>query len=109
MHKTTHPLDDEHMTLYEWSGANAGTIIDLPPQTKQPGSRPVACSVLTLMGSLLVLSGCNTQSPAEQAAGDMNMKAGSLYEEAKSKPVSADSPDATGHAMGEASAEQPAR
>ena len=109
MRKTPQFLDDEHMALYEWSGAGAGTTFDFPAQTNRTRSRHVTCSVLVLMGSLLILSGCNTPSPAEQAAGEMNMKAGSLYEEATSRPVSAESPEAAGHTMGEAPAEQPAR
>jgi hypothetical protein len=109
MRKTIQSLEDEHMALYEWSGAGSGTILDFPGQTNRTRSRRVTCSVLALMGSLLVLSGCNTPSPAEQAAGETNMKAGSLYEEATTKPVSAESPEAAGHALGEAPAEQPAR
>jgi hypothetical protein len=110
MRKTTLSLDDEHMTLYEWSGAGAGTILDFPTeQTNRTRSRRVTCSVLALVGSLLTLSGCNTPSPAEQAVGETNMKAGSLYEEATTKPVSAASQEAVGDTMGETPAEQPAR
>ena len=102
MRKTTQHLDDEHMRLYEWSGAGAGTICDIPAQSKRTYPWHAAYSVLALMGSLLTLSGCNTQSPAEQAseqAGGMKMKGRSLYEEATSKPVPAKSPKAAGHAM----------
>jgi hypothetical protein len=67
-----------------------------------------------MVSSLLMLSACNTQTPAEQAseqaAGEMNMKAGSLYEETPTKPAAtAESPETVGHAMGEVPPEQPAR
>lgn len=109
MRKTTQHLDDEHMQLYEWSGAGAGTVCDIPAQSKRTYRWRAACGVLALMGGLLILSGCNTPNPAEQAVGEMNMKAGSLYEQATSKPSSAESPEAAGYAMGEAPAEQPAK
>ena len=113
MRKTPQYLNDEHMQLYEWCGAGAGTVCDIPAQSKRTISRCTACGVLALMGSLLILSGCNTQSPAEQASGqaveDIKMKAGSLYEEDTSKPASVQSPEAAGYAVGETPAEQSAR
>lgn len=113
MRKTTQHLDDEHMQLYEWCGAGAGTICDIPAQSKRTHRWPAACGVLALMSSLLILSACKTQSPAEQASeqavGEMSMKAGALYEEATSRPASAQSPEAAGYAMGEVPAEQPVR
>ena len=111
MRKTTQYLNDEHMQLYQWCGAGAGTICDIPAPSKRSTSRLTACGVLALMGSLLILSGCNTQNPAEQANGqaaeETRMKAGSLYEEDTSKPASVQSPEAAGYA-GETPAEQPA-
>lgn len=109
MRKTPQALDDEHMQLYEWCGAGAGTVCDIPAQSTRTYPWHAACSVLALMSGLLTLAGCNTPSPAEQAVGETNMKAGSLYEEAASRPATAESPEAAGHAMGEALAEQPAR
>jgi len=113
MRKTMQYLDDEHMQLYEWSGAGAGTICDIPAQSKRTDSWHAAYRVLALMGSLLTLNACNTPSPAEQAseqaAGELNMKAGSLYEQATSRPAPAESPEAAGYAMGEVPAGQPAR
>jgi len=109
MRKTMQYLDDEHMQLYEWSGAGAGTICDIPAQSKRTDSWHAVYRVLALMGSLLTLSACNTPGPAEQAAGELNMKAGSQYEQATSRPAPAESPEAAGYAMGEVPAGQPAR
>jgi hypothetical protein len=111
MRKTTQHLDDEHMLMYEWSGAGAGTICDIPAQSKRTHPWHAANSVLALMSSLLILGGCNTQSPAEQTSEQAvdKMKAGPLYEQATSRPAPAESPEAAGYAMGEVPAEQPAR
>ena len=111
MRKTMQHLDDEHMRLYEWSGA--GTGLTVPAKSKRTHSWHASYSVLTMMTSLLILSGCNSKSPAEsaneQAAGEIKMKEGALYEEATPKPAAEDSPEAAGYALGEAPAEGPAR
>ncbi len=107
MRKTTHHLDDEHMRLYEWSGAGSGCHI--PAQSTCTHAWHASYGVLAVMTGLLILSGCNTQSPAERVVEDMKTNGGTLYEESMSKPVPAESPEAAGYAMGEAPAEQPAR
>jgi hypothetical protein len=107
MRKTTQHLDDEHMRLYEWSGAGMGCHI--PAKSKRTHPWHASYSVLAVMTSLLILNGCNTQSPAERVVEDMKIKGETLYEEAMSKPVPTESPEAAGYAMDEASAEQPAR
>jgi hypothetical protein len=99
MRKTSHYLDDEHMQLYEWSGASAGTVCGIPEKSERTFHWFAAYSILALMSSLLILNGCKTQSPAEQAVEEMKMKGRSLYEEATSRPVPAKSPKAAGHAM----------
>ena len=113
MRKTPQYPNDEHMQFYEWCGSGPATICDLPAHSRLTTSRRTACGVLALMGGLLMLAGCANQSPAEQANGQAAeepnpMKAGSLYEENTSKPASIPSPEASGHAMGETPAEQPA-
>ncbi len=107
MRKTMQHLDDEHMRLYEWSGA--GTGFTVPAKSKRTHSWHASYSVLAVMTSLLILSGCNSKSPAEsaneQAVGEIKMKEGALYEEATSSPAVAESPEAAGYAMGEVPAE----
>ena len=108
MRKTLQHLDDEHMQLYEWSGA--GMVCIAPEKSKRTHSWHASYSVLAVMTSLLVLSGCNSKNPAESASqsgvGDIKIKEGSLNEEATSKPAAAESSEAAGHAMGKGPAEQ---
>jgi len=78
MRKTMQHLDDEHMRLYEWSGA--GTGLTVPAKSKRTHSWHASYSVLAVMTSLLILSGFNSRSPAESASGqgigDIKMKEG---------------------------------
>jgi hypothetical protein len=78
MRKTTQHLNDEHMVLYEWSGA--GTVGHGPVKSKRTHPWHASYSVLAVMTSLLILSGFNSRSPAESASGqgvgDIKMKEG---------------------------------
>jgi hypothetical protein len=67
MRKTTQHLDDEHMVLYEWSGA--GTFGHGPEKSKRTHPWHASYSVLAVMASLLILSGFNSKTPAEPASG----------------------------------------
>ena len=110
MRKTSQYLEDEHMQFYEWSGAGAGTICGIPARSKRTHPWHASYSVLALMTSLLILNGCN-KNPAEQASEQVVeelKKKGPLYEDATSKSMPAESPEAAGHAMGATPGEQPA-
>lgn len=63
----THPphLNDEHMRLYEWSGA--GTAHPLPKRSKRTHPWHASYAVLAALTNLLILSGCDSDVTTEQA------------------------------------------
>ncbi|MDA8129584.1 MAG: hypothetical protein M0Z73_12925 [Betaproteobacteria bacterium] len=67
MYQTTTHLDDEHMRLYEWSGAGAGMTVVLPEKSKRTHRWHASYAVLGLLVSLLALNGCDRKGVAEQA------------------------------------------
>jgi hypothetical protein len=111
MRKTMQHLDDEHMQLYEWSGAGAGTNSGIPARSKRAHAWHASYSVLALMTSLLILNGCN-KGPVEQsselAGKETEKKGGPLFENAASRPEPAESPEAAGPEMDETPSEPPA-
>lgn len=110
MHKTSQYLEDEHMQLYEWSGADAGATRGIPARSKRTHPWHASYGVLALTTSLLILSGCYNKGPAEQASDqaveEMKRK-GPLYEETAVNPTPAESPEAAGRAMDATPGEQP--
>lgn len=111
MLKTLKHLDDEHMQLYEWSGAGAACVV--AAQFPRAHPRHASYGVLALMSGLLILSGCYSKNPAvatsERGGDKSNPTKEALYEEVTSKPASEASAEAAGYALGEAPAEAPAR
>jgi len=90
-------LDDEHMQLYEWSGAGTGMAVGRPQRSKRTHPWHASYAVLALLTSLLTLAGCESKRPAEQAgeqldqaAHDMKEKADSLKDDAASSPSPAE-------------------
>lgn len=67
MYPTMKHLDDEHMRLYEWSGASAGTVTGIPEKSKRTHAWHASYGVLALLTSLLALNGCDRKGPAELA------------------------------------------
>lgn len=65
MNKILPHLTDEHMNLYEWSGA-LGADSRLTARRRTPAWR-ASYGVLALLTTLLILNGCERQGPAEQA------------------------------------------
>jgi hypothetical protein len=64
-------LNDEHMQLYEWSGAGAGIAFSMPAKSSRTHPWHASCAVLSVLTSLLILNGCNSNTSAptsEQAA-----------------------------------------
>lgn len=69
MHQTMQHLNDEHMRLYEWSGAGAGIRLQAaaPQKSKRTHAWHASYGVLALLTSLLALNGCDSKGPVEQA------------------------------------------
>lgn len=67
MAKTTAHLDDEHMMLYEWSGAGTGAAGLVPRRSKRTHPWHASYAVLALLTSLLTLGGCSGKDATEQA------------------------------------------
>jgi len=93
MYPTMRHLDDEHMRLYEWSGAGTGMAGCIPEKSKRTHAWHASYAVLALLTSLLALNGCDRKGPAEQAGEQVdqavqNMKeeAGSPKDDATAKP-----------------------
>ena len=58
-------LNDEHMRLYEWSGAGTGAVFGMPAKSRRTHPWHASCAVLSVLASLLMLSGCNSDTSAE--------------------------------------------
>jgi hypothetical protein len=112
MDPTMKHLDDEHMRLYEWSGAGAGTVTGIPEKSKRTHAWHASYGVLALLTSLLALNGCDRKGPTEQAGEQVGQAVRSMKEEAgaptndvTAKPGPADTaapaPAATGDQGGE--------
>lgn len=101
MSKTMPHLNDEHMQLYEWSGA--GTYISIPAKSKRTHPWRASYAVLGVLTSLLVLNGCDNQDSAEQASEqiEQRMKDRPLYDDDASRPM----PEAGAPAADEAPAQ----
>ncbi len=74
MYKTMQHLNDEHMRLYEWSGAGAGTLLrGAPEKSTRTHAWFAPCGILALMASLLALNGCDSKDPVEQAGEQLDL------------------------------------
>jgi hypothetical protein len=83
MFKTTQHLNDEHMRLYEWSGAGAVIVPAIPAKSKRTHSWHASYDVLALLTSLLILNGCDNKGPAEQAEMQVDQAAKDMKEETR--------------------------
>jgi len=82
MYPTMKHLDDEHMRLYEWSGAVAGMVTGIPEKSKRTHAWHASYGVLALLTSLLALNGCDRKGPAEQAGEQVDQAIQGMNEEA---------------------------
>lgn len=107
MRNIPHYLNDEHMKLYEWSGAGAGIAFSLPAKSKRTHPWHASYAVLATLTSLLILNGCISKPSAEQAALDFQQRKAQPRDAmmAQPVPVEAAAPAAEG---GPANAEQDA-
>lgn len=104
MYPTMKHLDDEHMRLYEWSGAGAGMVPGIPEKSKRTHTWHASYGVLALLTSLLALNGCDRKGPTEQAGEQVNQamkeEAGAPKNDAAATPgptdATAPAPDTTG-------------
>ncbi len=96
MHQTMQHLNDEHMRLYEWSGAGAGTMLSgaSPESTKRTHAWHASYGVLTLLTSLLALNGCDNTAPVEQASKQVDQAAREMQKEEARPAMSEGSPSA---------------
>ena len=86
MFKTTQHLNDEHMRLYEWSGAGAVVIEPaIPVRSKRTHSWHASYDVLALLTSLLILNGCDSKGPAEQAGEQVDQAVQEMKEETRAQ------------------------
>lgn len=97
MQQTMQHLNDEHMRLYEWSGAVAGMAGYVPQKSKRAHPWHASYAVLALLTTLLALSGCDRKGTAEaaneqvdQAIHDMKEKADSPKDNTTGEPGPAD-------------------
>jgi len=90
MYQTTQHLNDEHMRLYEWSGAGAGIRLlgAAPKKSKRAHAWHASYGVLALLTSLLALSGCDSKGPVEQAGDQVDQAIKDMQtEEARSQQM----------------------
>lgn len=66
MRKMPQYLNDEHMKLYEWSGAGTGIAFSLPAKSKRTHPWHASYAVLASLTSLLILNGCISKPSAGQ-------------------------------------------
>lgn len=84
MKKPAPHLADEHMSSYEWRGG----LVRFGPsaETRRPRRWHASHGVLALMTSLLILSGCDRQNPAETTGEAPAHDATPLYDETANPP-----------------------
>ncbi|AAZ98728.1 hypothetical protein Tbd_2775 [Thiobacillus denitrificans ATCC 25259] len=68
MHLISRHLNDEHMRLYEWSGAGTGMSHQVDFRPKRSHSWHASYAVLAVLTSLLILNGCNDTGPTQEAS-----------------------------------------
>ena len=93
MSKTRQTPNDEHMQMLEWCGTLTGIEQAAPAKSKRTHAWHASCSVLAVLTSMLILNGCDSKNPAEQAneqidqaAQEMKKEAGPLYDNATVAP-----------------------
>lgn len=86
MYQTMPYLNDEHMQLYEWSGAGAGiTLAGVAKKSQRSPGWLASYGVLMLLAALLVLNGCDNTGPAEQASEQVDQAVKEM-QEAQARP-----------------------
>jgi hypothetical protein len=93
MSKTRQTPGDEPMQMLEWCGTLSTSEQAAPAKSKRTHAWHASCGVLAVLTSMLILSGCDSKNPAEQAneqidqaAQEMKKEAGPLYDKATVAP-----------------------
>jgi len=91
MRNIPHYLNDEHMKLYEWSGAATGFSFSLPAKSKRTHPWHASYAVLAALTSLLILNGCisnpSAKQTSEQDALDFQQKKAPPHDTKAAQPV----------------------
>ncbi len=95
MSKTRQTLNDEHMQMLEWCGTLTGITRTAPAEPKRTHCWHASCGVLAVLTSVLILNGCDSKNPVDQAAQEMKKEAGPLYDNATVAPDSTQEPVGT--------------
>ena len=89
MSKTRQTPNDEHMQMLEWCGTLSAIEQAAPAKSKRTHAWHASCGVLAVLTSMLILNGCDSKNPAEQAneqidqaAQEMKKEVGPLYDDA---------------------------
>lgn len=98
MSKTRQTLNDEPMQMLEWCGTLTGIARPAPTRSKRTHAWHASCSVLAVLTSMLILNGCDSKNPVDQAAQEMKKDVGPLYDDATVVPEIA--PDPTPEPVG---------
>jgi hypothetical protein len=112
MSKTRQTPGDEPMQMLEWCGTLSTSEQAAPAKSKRTHAWHASCGVLAVLTSMLILSGCDSKNPAEQAneqidqaAQEMKKEAGPLYDKATVAPDPTQEPVGTQDAANEAASE----
>lgn len=113
MRKTSQHLNDEHMRLYEWSGAGPGITLNLPPRSKRSHPWHASNAVLAVMTSLLILNGCDSKASSAGAPSGVDPATrsakggkGPLYDELGAQPAQAEPVAPAAHGTSEPAVEK---
>lgn len=89
MDQTMPYLNDEHMQLYEWSGAGAGiTLTSMPKSRQRARAWHPLYGILALLTTLLAVNGCDSQGgPAEQASEQVTQAIKEMQEAQTRQPM----------------------
>jgi outer membrane murein-binding lipoprotein Lpp len=86
MSKTRQTLNDEPMQMLEWCGTLTCIEQAAPAKSKRVHAWHASCSVLAALTSVLILNGCDSNDPVDQAAQEMKQEAGPLSDNAAVAP-----------------------
>ncbi|MDQ1314018.1 MAG: hypothetical protein QG662_127 [Pseudomonadota bacterium] len=75
MRNSSQHLDDEHMKLYEWSGAGTSVIFSMPPKSKRTHPWHASYAMLAVMASLMTPTGHSIKIPVKQTGMRVALKA----------------------------------
>ncbi|MHB1092786.1 hypothetical protein [Thiobacillus sp.] len=100
MDQTMPYLNDEHMQLYEWSGAGAGiTLAGMPKAAQGARDWHPLYGILALLTTLLALNGCDSPGPAELASEQVEQAIKEMQEAQTHQPMKTGTVDEYGSTL----------